>query len=91
MTIRVVTKAGLVTVNRIEQGLVHTHTMKDLDRWKNPSFVRKIAEREVANGFRVTDVARNLRGFDQPADREALKEVRGRWMSLKDVHNAGAA
>lgn len=79
MTMRVVTEAGLVTVDQIGEGLVHTHTMEDSDRWKNPSFIRTIVDREVAKGYRVADVTK------------ALEKAGGLWTFLKDVQNAEAA
>ena len=86
-----VTEAGSVTVQRIGTGVEHLHSLEDSDRWKRPSFVRQVAAREVANGYPVANVARNLRGVDRPKDRQALQEAGGHWLSLKDVHNAGAA
>ena len=77
MKIQVVTEAGSVTVQRIETGVKHLHSLEDSDHWKRPSFVRQVAAREVANGYPVANVARNLRGVDQPKDRQALQEAGG--------------
>ena len=68
-----------MTVDQIGEGLVHTHTMEDSDRWKNPSFIRTIVDREVAKGYRVADVTK------------ALEKAGGLWTFLKDVQNAEAA
>ena len=91
MEIQVVTEAGSVTVERIGNGEEHLHTLEDSDRWKRPSWVHCVAAREVANGYWMADVARNLHGVDRPADRKVLQEAGGHWTSLKNIHNAGAA
>lgn len=91
MEMRVVTEAGPVTVERIGQGVEHLHSLEDSDRWKRPSFVRRIAAREVANGYQMAHVARKLCGVDRPKDRQALQGAGGHWLSLKDVHKAGTA
>ena len=62
MEIQVVTEAGSVTVQRVGMGVEHLHSLEDSDRWKRPSFVCQIAAREVANGYSVANVARNLQG-----------------------------
>ena len=51
----------------------------------------KLAADEVANGYKTADMARNLRGVDRLANRQALDSAGGHYLSLKDVHNASAA
>ena len=67
MEIWVVTEAGSVTVQRVGMGVEHLHSLEDSDRWKRPSFVRQIAAREVANGYPVANVVRNLQGVGEAA------------------------
>ena len=89
VTMRVARHAGIVTVERLGEGEAsgHVHTLDDSDRFKRPTVFRALAAREVANGYPVAEVARNLRGVNRPADRRALFAAGGRWLSLKDVHN----
>ncbi len=88
---RVVSEGAHVTVTRMGDCLEHAHALEDSDRWKRPSHFRSVAAAQVANGYKVAEVARNLRAVDRPADRTALHAAGGHWLSLKDVHNASAA
>ncbi|MCJ1302905.1 2,5-diamino-6-(ribosylamino)-4(3H)-pyrimidinone 5'-phosphate reductase [Hypocenomyce scalaris] len=91
MRMRVVHAAGVVTVDRVGESPGHAHALEDSDCYKQPSVFCALATREVANGYSVAEVARNLRGVNCPADRAALYAAEGRWLSLKDIHNACAA
>ncbi len=68
MRMRVVTNGDCVTVSRTGVCTEHVHTLEDSDRWKRPSHFRELAAAQVASGYKVADVARNLRGVDRPAD-----------------------
>lgn len=102
---RVVHNAGVVTVEHLTGkslclslhvltvllGSEHAHTLDDSDRFKRPSVFRGLAAREVANGYTVAEVSRNIRAMHRPEDRKALFAAGGRWLTSKDVANACAA
>ncbi len=61
-----------VTVSRTGQCSKHAHSLEELDCRKRPSHFQDLAAVQVASGYLVADVARNLRAEDRPADRKAL-------------------
>ena len=73
----VITETGSVTVQRVETGVKHLHSLENSDHWKRPSFVRQIAARGVANSYSVNDVTRNLQGVkrQQKGERGSVEEV----------------
>ncbi|SLM33896.1 MULE transposase domain, partial [Lasallia pustulata] len=85
---RVVRHAGNVSVNRVGKVLEHIHSLDDCDRFKRPSVFRVLAVREVANGYSVAVVAKNLRAVNHSEDRKKLFAAGGKWLTSKDVHNA---
>ncbi|MCJ1301535.1 hypothetical protein MMC08_004336 [Hypocenomyce scalaris] len=93
VTMRVVHHAGVVTVDRLREGEAsgHVHTLDNSDCFKQPFVFCALAAREVANDYAVAVVARNLCEVNSSADQRALFAAGGRWLSLKDIHNACTA
>ncbi|KAA6409122.1 MAG: hypothetical protein FRX48_07466 [Lasallia pustulata] len=56
-----------------------------------PSVFRVLAARDVANGYAVAEVAKNICAVNCSEDRKKLFAARGKWLTAKDVHNACTA
>ena len=70
---------------------VHLHTLDDSDRIKRSSAFLQLAASEVAKGYKVAEVSRNMQAMDRPKDRIQLAAAGGTWLNLKDIHNASSA
>ncbi|KAA6411861.1 MAG: hypothetical protein FRX48_04011 [Lasallia pustulata] len=91
VSMRVVRHRGSVTVDCVSKAQKHNHSLDDCDRFKRPSVFRVLAAREVANGYAVAEVAKNLRAVNRSEDRKKLFAAGGKWLTAKDVHNACTA
>jgi len=81
----------MVEVERHGDCQQHCHTLEDSVRMKQNSACRSLAASEVAEGYAVAAVLRNLSTVDRPKERPLLKQAGSHWLSLKGCHNAGAA
>ena len=84
--------SGDVIISRgRECGDSHLDTLDEADQAKIPSVFKDLAAKQVAKGYAIADIARNLRGVDNPELRAAIQQAGGKWMSRQDVRNAGAS
>lgn len=45
---------------------------------------------EVAKGYRLSDINKNIKGITWAANKKALRDAGGAHLDLKKVHNVGA-
>jgi hypothetical protein len=88
--IKVVSHEDFVEISQVGNNTEHNHDLDTLDREKRASIFRTTVAEEVSKGYKVSDVSRNARAVDRPQDRIALENAGGRWINLKDAHNASA-
>ena len=69
----------------------HLHTLEYSDRYKRNSALHGLAAEQVALGYKVAQIYRNLAAMDRPAARQQLHDAGGKFLTLKDVHNAAQA
>ena len=81
VSMRVVRHRGSVTVDCISKAQKHNHSLDDCDRFKRPSVFRVLAAREVANGYAVAEVAKNLRAVNRSEDRKKLFAAGGKCLA----------
>lgn len=69
----------------------HHDSLAEADRVKIPKIFLDLASQQVSLGYAVADVAKQLRGVDNPELRDELKAAGGKWLTRQHVHNAGSA
>jgi hypothetical protein len=71
-----------------EENSEHLHDLEFSDRAKRPSAVMELAVTDIKKGYKTSVVSRNVRAVDSPDDRKVLADAGGKYLNLKDCHNA---
>lgn len=78
------------TIERQGDCQAHNHTLDFMDSDKSNQRIRAVAGAEVANGYTVSVVAKNLQSRHREDGEAALLAAGGRYLTRKDVSNASS-
>jgi len=74
-----------------KQSKEHTHTLLELDALKRNSALRDIAKAESSKGYAPAAITHVPRGVASETGQTDLEAAVGRYLTRKDIHNAGMA